>query len=92
MDNPTNKWNVIFLVDKNPPSQIVMFKRTPDRDFAPNLYTGVGGKVEPKESIADSAHRELEEETGINNIALTEFARVIIDGKLRLYYFWGIYN
>src|SRR3972149_3549136 len=92
MINPTNKWNVIFVVDKIPLQKMTLFKRAADRDFAPNFYTGIGGKVEQNESIEGSAYRELEEETKIKNVKLHEFARVIIDSKLRLYYFWGIYK
>ncbi len=85
-------WNVIFLIDQNPPAKIVMLKRSAEKIFAPNLYTGVGGKVDPEDkTVLDSALRELEEETGIKNIPLVEFARCVIDRKYTLFYFWGLF-
>ncbi len=91
--SPTNKWNVVFLIDNVPPKKIAIFKRSLDKDFAPNMYTGVGGKIEKGETIIQSAYRELDEETGIKDVKLYEFARVNIHNKaLWLYYFWGLYN
>lgn len=87
------EWNVVFLLDQDPPSKIVMLKRSDKKSFAPNFYTGVGGKVDLEDkSILDSAYRELMEETGIKGIELTEFARCITDNKYIIYYFWGIYQ
>ena len=86
-----NVWNVIFLLNKNPPTKILFLKRSPTRTFAPNLYTGVGGKVEEKETLLESAYRELEEETGITNVTLEHFAKVVIDREDVLHYFQGIY-
>ncbi len=86
------QWNVIFLLDQNPPSEIVMLKRAATKTFAPNFYTGVGGKVEEGETLLQSAYRELQEETGIVDITLKEFARCIIDTEGSLHYFWGIYD
>jgi 8-oxo-dGTP diphosphatase len=44
-----------------------MLQRGRDRAYAPNRWTGVGGKVEPSElgDLRASALRELEEEAGI---------------------------
>lgn len=84
-------WNVIFLLDKTPPSKIVLLKRAENKKFAPNMYTGVGGKVEDGETLLESAYRELEEETGLNGIKLQEFARAFINEEKLLCYFWGIY-
>lgn len=86
-----HKWNVIFLLDAKLPTKIVLMRRAANKDFAPNLYTGIGGKVEPGETILESAHRELQEESGITNVSLTEFARCIRDDTDTLYYFGGIY-
>lgn len=90
-DGLTNKLTVVFLVDQNPPKRILVFKRSSDRDFAPNMYTGIGGKIEVGETELEGALRELNEETGISGILLKEFGRVIIDNNVRLYYFWGVY-
>ncbi len=40
------EWNVIFLVDGDPPTKVVLLKRAEDKTFAPNKYTGIGGKVD----------------------------------------------
>jgi 8-oxo-dGTP pyrophosphatase MutT (NUDIX family) len=95
------KWNVIFLVDKNPANKIILLRRSPDKAYAPNFYTGIGGKIGDlsgleDESPLESAYRELSEETEneLNKevIKLTEFARCIYEDGLRLYYFYGLYD
>lgn len=95
-----NQWTVIFLVDQNPLNEIVLLRRAPDKSFAPNWYTGIGGKVGDlpgleNETPLEAAYRELEEETEgelhARNILLTEFANCCYDSGLRLHYFWGIY-
>lgn len=85
-----DKWNVVFLLDKNPPDQILLLKRASGKKFAPGFYTGIGGKVEADETVPQSAYRELKEETGITGVELFEFARAIIDEKFSLHYFWGL--
>ncbi len=96
-----NKWNVIFLVDKNPATKIVLLRRSQDKSFAPGFYTGIGGKIGDmpgfeNETPLESAYRELSEETekhlNYTNTQLHEFARCIYDNGHRLYYFWGTYN
>jgi len=60
-------WNVIFLVDQVPPTKAVLLKRAGNKSFAPNKYTGIGGKIELNEDPLASANRlqictrELEE-------------------------------
>jgi 8-oxo-dGTP pyrophosphatase MutT (NUDIX family) len=91
------EWTVIFLVDDIPISNIVLLKRSSEKDFAPNWFTGIGGKVGDLEEFKDetfleSAYRELAEETEEsmhkNNTTLTEFARCFYEEGLKLYYFW----
>ena len=86
-----NKWNVIFLIDQLSPTRVVLLKRGEDRAFAPGLYTGIGGKVEPGETVLASAYRELAEETGLQQIELTEFARCFVN-DVGLFYFFGLYD
>ncbi len=73
------KWNVIFFLDQTPPTKVLLLKRSSTKAFAPNKYTGIGGNVEPDETIEQSAYRELGEETGIKDMLLTHFADVIFD-------------
>lgn len=73
------RWNVIFLLDQTPPTYILLLKRASTKAFAPNKYTGIGGKVEPGETIEQSTYRELHEETGITDVMLTHFADAVFD-------------
>lgn len=57
---------LIFCNDK-----LLLLKRAPDKKVDPNMYAGIGGKVEPHESFYDALLREIEEETG-----LTEFESI----------------
>lgn len=85
-------WNVIFLVNDLPPARVLLLQRAANKAFAPGLYTGVGGKVEPGETPLASALRELEEETGITGLPLAEFARVQIRPDLWLHYFYAVWD
>ena len=52
-----------LLIKENPPRRILLgFKK---EGFGAGKVTGFGGKVEPGETPAAAAIRELEEETGI---------------------------
>jgi 8-oxo-dGTP diphosphatase len=51
-----------LLLRGNPPQQVLLgFKK---EGFGQGKYTGFGGKMEPGETLAGAALRELEEETG----------------------------
>lgn len=51
-----------LLMQGNPPQQVLLgFKK---EGFGQGKYTGFGGKVEPGETLAGAALRELKEETG----------------------------
>ncbi len=87
--NEQRHYTVIFLCDQFPPTQLILLRRGADRPFAPNRYTGIGGKVEDGEKPLDGAVRELEEETGLTDISLEEFGRVILNNGQVLHYFFG---
>lgn len=54
-------YTVIFLYKQ---SEFLLLQRSPEKQFAPNRWTGVGGKVERGErgDLGASALRELKEE------------------------------
>jgi 8-oxo-dGTP pyrophosphatase MutT (NUDIX family) len=82
----------IFLTDAMPATKIMLLKRSAAKKFAPNLYTGTGGKLEQDESALTCAQRELFEETGLRT-PLTEFGRIIINKNKRIIYqFHGMYD
>lgn len=85
------KYTTIFLGNKNTPTCFYLLKRSSHKKFAPNLFTGFGGKVEPEETPAQGAYRELAEETGLTQIKLKEFGRLIINQTKILYQFFGVY-
>ncbi len=54
---------MVFLLEGNPVSRVILgYKKI---GFGQGKYTGFGGKVEPGETVAEAALRELTEETGV---------------------------
>lgn len=51
----------IFLICRD---QYLFLRRSPTKTIDPDVYNGVGGRVEPRESPLEAAVREVEEETG----------------------------
>ena len=48
--------------------KVLLLKRAADKKVDPNLYAGIGGKVEPHEDFYSAIFREIEEETGIKDL------------------------
>lgn len=47
---------------------LLLLKGAPDKKIWPNLYNGIGGHIEPGESIPTAALREIQEETGLYTV------------------------
>ena len=63
---------LVLIVQKSPdssPGKILLGEKK--RGFGAGFYNGFGGKVEQGESIIDAAHRELEEEAGIQALDMS---------------------
>jgi len=45
--------------------KLLLLKRAANKKVDPNIYSGVGGKVEPHEDFYSALLREIEEETGL---------------------------
>jgi len=59
--------------------ELLLMRRADDRPIFPGLYNGLGGHVERGESVLAAAHRELNEESGLQGIDLWLCAVVAID-------------
>lgn len=86
------KFTVIFLIDAETPTKILLLERGADRWIAPGGYTGIGGGIEKNENQLEGALRELKEEAYIDSVELKEFGRAIINKKKTLFFFSGIYD
>ncbi len=86
------RYTVVFLADQYPPKQLLLLQRGADRPFAPNRFTGIGGKIELGENPKVAALRELMEETQppITDIPIVEFGRVIINDNQIIHYYAGL--
>ncbi len=60
-------------------SDVLMIKGAPEKRIWADLYNGVGGHVERGEDVFAAAHREVIEETGLDNVDLRLVALANID-------------
>ncbi|MCL4831990.1 MAG: NUDIX domain-containing protein [Caldilineaceae bacterium] len=65
---------LIFVTSINPENgneDLLLIKGAPTKRLWANKYNGIGGHVEPGEDFLAGAQRELAEETGLRDVALT---------------------
>lgn len=56
---------LVFITNDD---DVLLLKGAPTKRIWPNLYNGVGGHVEPGETIREAALREVQEEVGITEL------------------------
>lgn len=73
--------------------ELLLIKGAKDKKIWPGLYNGIGGHVERGEDALSAAHRELFEETGLENTQLDLRAIIFIDVEeyqgISLFVFFG---
>ncbi len=80
----------VLLIDATQRLLLAQYKNFAD-PAGPNFWATIGGEIEPGESVAAAARREIREETGIEDITLGpivwygEWALPPIDGAPRLF-------
>ena len=86
-------FTVIFLLNHpQTPTHLGLLTRASWKKIAPNWRTGIGGHVEPGETALACAIRETQEEVGLTNLPLTEFAQAFIpQEKEVIHYFHANY-
>lgn len=76
--------------------EVLLIKGSPTKKIWANKYNGIGGHVEPRETIKQAALRELKEESGIFDLPLAFCGNLIIDleaGRgIQLFVFKGAYS
>jgi 8-oxo-dGTP diphosphatase len=65
----------------NSAGNVLLIKGAEHKQRWPGLYNGIGGHIEAGESILEAAHRELFEETGLDNDELRLCGQVMVDAS-----------
>lgn len=85
---------VLVFIFKN--NTVLLQKGAPDKKLWPNVYNGVGGHIERGENLLYAAYRELNEETGLQDIKLRLCGTMMIDANpetgVMLFVFSGLYE
>ncbi len=81
--NLTNRYPFVCrtLIFLTAAGKILLLKGSPHKKLWPNLYNGVGGHLEPGESVLEGARRELKEEASIDYAQLQLCAVATIDAS-----------
>lgn len=61
-EKPVVPMTLIYLLKGD---EVLLMRRKSDKEMVPGKVLGLGGKVEPGESLLDSAIREVREEAGV---------------------------
>jgi 8-oxo-dGTP diphosphatase len=61
--------------------RLLLIKGAPTKRLWPNLYNGIGGHIEPGETILEAAQREFFEETGLELVDPKLCAVITIDTR-----------
>lgn len=84
---------LIFIYDHE---QVLLLEGAPTKRIWPGLYNGIGGHLEPEESVLECARRELKEECGLDGIQLDLCGVIQVDTSsepgILLFVFKGDYN
>lgn len=83
------KYTTIFIGNAMNPTRLLMLKRAKTKAFAPNYYTGLGGKTEPGETQDECAIRELYEESRIRT-ELVQFGQAVVNKQKLISYYFGV--
>lgn len=85
---------LIFLF--NAENDVLLLYGSPTKRLWAGLYNGIGGHIEAGEDIVSAAKRELEEETGINEIEIYLCGQVMVDvnndAGVAIFIFKGYYD
>lgn len=68
---------LIFPIDEE--GRVLLIKGAPTKRIWANLWNGIGGHIQPGESIKEAALRELTEETGLHAARLEFRGQVMVD-------------
>ena len=72
MDFPIGRFQIGIgaIIEHVPTGKILLLRRSSDIEFAPRIWDDVGGRMRDLETPEDTLRREINEETGIDDIEI----------------------